>query len=342
MRCFIDVVKGFLIGVANIIPGMSGGTLALIMGVYDRIIEALHNISMSTVASGVKLLSFKKEAFSEFGMEMKKIDAGFLICLGFGAVVAILSLSRFMDYVLKEHHSVSYAFFFGLVLMSMVFPYKYLKRRSWREFISFVMAAIFTVSLTFMVSDAEKIDKAERKYQLEQQEIAIGAIEQKDAEKVISLDVPLLSEMILMFAAAALAISAMVLPGISGSFVLLLLGVYFKLLSAINDREVILLLCFAAGCVVGLLVFSRVMDFLLKRFYNVTMSFMIGLMAGSLYVLWPFKDSMTIGNEIIYLGNVFPATCGKVEIYSAVAAIIGVLVIMSFYIFELKHEAKEL
>ena len=140
--------------------------------------------------------------------------------------------------------------------------------------------------------------------------------------------------------AAALAISAMVLPGISGSFVLLLIGVYFKLLEAINNREVILIMCFMFGCLAGLLIFSRIMDFLLKKCYNITMSFMVGLMAGSLYVLWPFKATQLVGDKQVYLGNIVPSAFGQVEICSIVAAILGVVVIFGFYLFEKKNEKK--
>ncbi|MDA3799377.1 MAG: DUF368 domain-containing protein [Kiritimatiellae bacterium] len=349
MNYILDIVKGFFIGIANIIPGMSGGTLALIMGIYERLIGALHNISFSIVIAGLKLFTLKKQAFADFGEELKKIDAYFLLCLGFGAVVAVLSTSKLMSFVLKDHHEVSYAFFFGLVLMSMVFPYKYLKRRSWREFVSFVIAAAFTISLTFMVSDTQKIKKAEHKYDRELAKAAqVDSVNSEDDGSFISLEMPAVSDMLIMFFAAALAISAMVLPGISGSFVLLLIGVYFRLLEAINNREVILLLCFAAGCLVGLLVFSRIMDMLLKKCYNITMSFMVGLMAGSLYVLWPFKNTEIVGNnspliedKIVYLGNILPASFGKVEVMSLVAAVVGVVLIFGFYIFEKKTDEKK-
>jgi len=337
MNYVVNLVKGFFIGIANIIPGMSGGTLALIMGIYERIIAAIHNISFSIVIAGLKLFTFKKQAFINFGEELKKIDAYFLLCLGGGAVIAILSTSKLMSFLLKDYHEVSYAFFFGLVLMSMVFPYKYLRRRSWREFVSFVLATAFIIALTFMVSDDKKIEKAEHKYEREQAKTSQVENVQEDSS-FISLEVPPVSEMIIMFFAATLAISAMVLPGISGSFVLLLIGVYFKLLEAINNREVILLMCFMLGCLAGLLVFSRIMDFLLKKCYNITMSFMVGLMAGSLYVLWPFKATYLVGGRLEYLSNIIPESFGKVEGYSIIAAIVGVMLIFGFYLVEKKNE----
>jgi putative membrane protein len=248
-----------------------------------------------------------------------------------------------MSFLLKDYHAISYAFFFGLVLMSMVFPYKYLKRRSWREFVSFILATAFIISLTFMVSDAKKIEKAEHKYEREVEKASQVENVEEDSS-FISLEMPPISDMVIMFFAAALAISAMVLPGISGSFVLLLIGVYFKLLAAINNREVILIMCFMFGCLAGLLIFSRIMDFLLKRCYNITMSFMVGLMAGSLYVLWPFKATHLVGNQselvedrLVYLGNIFPSAFGQIEIYSIIAAILGVVLIFGFYLFEKKN-----
>jgi putative membrane protein len=130
--------------------------------------------------------------------------------------------------------------------------------------------------------------------------------------------------------AAAVAISAMVLPGISGSFVLLMLGVYFDLLAAIDRRQIVVLAVFALGCGGGLLVFVRIMNVLLNRFYSVTMAFMIGLMAGSLYVLWPFKRTVTVGAETLYLGNVLRGASGGEEATALCAFLAGALLIIAF------------
>ena len=332
-------IKGFLIGLANIIPGVSGGTLALILGIYKRMIASLHSVGMPLVKALIAVVLFKKGAFTELGKELKRIDAGFMALIGVGAVVAILATSSLMENMLENYHSQSYAFFFGLVMVSIIFPYRYLKRRSWREVIAFVLALVMTVSLTFLVSEDKKIAKMEAKQAIHNN-INVDDV-QADAGGIVSFEHPGIARLAFLFLAAALAISAMVLPGISGSFVLLLLGAYFDVLHAVNDRQVIVLAVFCLGLGVGLLVFSRIMNFLLEKLYNLTMAFMIGLMAGSLYVLWPFKKIIEVGTEKDYFGNIMPSSFGSVEIMSLVAVIAGALIIGGFYFYSRKRGFEE-
>ncbi len=349
----INFFKGFLIGLANIIPGVSGGTLALILGIYKRMIGALHNVGMPLVRALLAVVMFKKGAFKDLGAELKRIDAGFMAIIGVGAVVAILATSKLMENMLENYHSQSYAFFFGLVMVSIIFPYKYLKRRSWREVISFVLALVMTVSLTFLVSEEEQVEKVKAKQELTmakdvaKAEVASldGAVATSDESGFISFEHPGVKRLVFLFFAAALAISAMVLPGISGSFVLLLLGAYFDVLHAISDRQVIVLTVFCLGLGVGLLVFSRIMNFLLEKLYNITMAFMIGLMVGSLYVLWPFKKVVVVVtggySDTVYPCNLIPESFGSVEIMSLVTAVFGAAIIGSFYFYSKKRGFEE-
>lgn len=343
----IVFIKGFLIGLANIIPGVSGGTLALILGIYKRMISALHNVGMPLVKAVFAVLLFKKGAIGELGKELKRVDAGFMALIGVGAVVAILATSSLMEKMLANYHSQSYAFFFGLVMVSIVFPYRYLKRHSWREVIAFVLALVMTVSLTFMVSEEKQLDKMKEKQAVESAKVkqnlsADMNVEQVDTEgSIVSFEHPGISRLIFLFFAAALAISAMVLPGISGSFVLLLLGAYFDVLHAISGRQVIVLAVFCLGLGVGLLVFSRIMNFLLEKLYNLTMAFMIGLMVGSLYVLWPFKKLLVVGTEQEYSGNIMPDSFGSVELMSLVMVVVGAAIIMGFYFYSRKRGFEE-
>lgn len=320
------ILKGFLIGLANIIPGVSGGTLALILGIYKRVIAALHNVGLPLVRALISAALFRKGSVSVLATELKRIDAGFLGLLGFGAVIAILATSRLMAYLLDRHYAPSYAFFWGLVLASIIFPYKYLKRHSVRELVSFLLAAVLTVSLTFSVDETDRIEKARAKQVVEEVDNGGGA------ESSAVLSHPGAARLGYILLSAALAISAMVLPGISGSFVLLLLGVYFDVLAAINDRQVIVLAVFCLGLGGGLLVFSRIMNVLLEKFYDVTMAFMIGLMAGSLYVLWPFKRVVVVGAEKVYLGNIMPEAFGRAELVSLAAGLGGVGIVLVFYL----------
>lgn len=330
---FKTFVKGYLIGLANIIPGVSGGTLALILGIYERLIHALRNVDMGVAGAAVRALSLRRHALSRLGGELRRMDAGFLCVIGVGAVAAILSTSRLMAYLLESQHAPSYAFFFGLVAVSMVFPYRHLRRKGWREVLAFMLAALFTVSLTFTVDEDKEVAAAEARQSVEQVETGTAA-GQSAGSRIVSFETPGTGRLVAMFLAAALAISAMVLPGISGSFVLLLLGVYFDLLIAVNERQIIVVGVFALGALAGLLVFSRIMNVLLERCYNVTMAFMIGLMAGSLYVLWPFKKTVAVGVETLYLGNLWPGTLDARVMISVAACLVGAGIVLAFAMLE--------
>lgn len=334
-KIITGVFQGMLVGVANIIPGVSGGTVALVLGIYERLIRALRNIDMRLVKSSLGLLTFKKGASREFGADLKRIDAAFLCCIGGGAVLAIVLTAGLMEYLLENHHAASYAFFFGLVLVSILVPYRYLKRRSWKEMVSFLMAGFLIVSLTCMVSDEERIEKESQKQMVSQESAEqVSEAVHGRALRPGMLSHPGWKRLLFLFLAAALAISAMVLPGISGSFVLLLLGVYFDVLLAINDRQIIVLAVFALGCFAGLLVFSRIMNILLERLYDITMAFMIGLMAGSLWALWPFKRVEQVGDTTLYLGNLLPETFGFAEITAIGAFVAGGIIVMGFYVWD--------
>jgi putative membrane protein len=323
MRTFL---QGILIGLANIIPGVSGGTLALVLGIYGRLIKALGAVDTRFALAGIKLLTGRRSAREEFVAEWKRTDMTFLCVLGLGAVAAILATARLMDYLLRQHHAAAYAFFVGVVLVSIVFPARCLTRRSWREVACFLLAAGLTIALPHMVSETRQIEKAERKAALE----AAQAPAEAPVRGLISLDAPSPLRLLAVFFSAALAISAMILPGISGSFVLLLLGVYFDLLLAINERQVIFLAVFCLGLLVGLMGFARIMAWLLDRAYNGTMAFMIGLMTGSLYILWPFKKTVTVAGEVLYLGNIVPSTWGGAEWVALCAFAVGCALVGGF------------
>ena len=317
------LANGFLIGLANIIPGVSGGTLALVLGIYGRLMTAIGGVDWRLARAALSVACFRKGAWAAFAAEWRRADLTFLALIGVGAVAAILGTSHFMSWVLRNHLAPSYAFFFGLVLVSMACPFRYLTRRSWREWTAFVLAAVLTVAITAGVSDARKLEKAEAKAARAEQRLAAEGGEEA-APSAFSLRVPSAGEAALIVAAAMLAISAMILPGISGSFVLLLLGVYFRILEAINQRELAVLGLFAAGAAIGLAVFARLMTWMMRRWLNQTLAFMIGLMAGSLYAIWPFKQVVTVGGEPVILGNVWPAAfdgeCGLSLLMFAVGA----------------------
>lgn len=326
MNVIVTLVKGMLIGIANIIPGVSGGTLALMLGIYKRVIDAIGHVNMVLFRKVLAVLCFKRGAWREFWAYVRDADLFFLGWLGAGAVSAILLSSHLMEWLLKEHHAASYAFFLGLVFCSIIFPWRYLTRHSWREVVAMVLAAVLTVGLSLALTDSEKIAKAERKQAIKESK-AVAGVEIAGAAESREVDVGRLA---VIFFAAILAISAMVLPGISGSFVLLLIGVYFDILSAINNLDFIVIGVFALGALSGLVAFSRLMGALLDRFFNITMAFMVGLMAGSLYELWPFKRMAQVGGETLYLSAVWRGVSVNEELVALAAFAAGCVIVIGF------------
>ena len=128
-------VSGFLIGIANIIPGMSGGTLALVLGIYERLIAALRNIGFQTVGCLFGILTFRKGVIDDLKTELRRIDFGFLMILSVGAVAAVLVSTKLIVYLFGSQHDVTYGFFFGLVLTSIIIPIRMLQGFSWRELV---------------------------------------------------------------------------------------------------------------------------------------------------------------------------------------------------------------
>lgn len=330
MDAIIAIIKGMLVGIANIIPGVSGGTLALMLGIYKRVIDALSHVNIELVRKALAVVFFRRGAWRQFWGYIVNADLLFLGWLGAGAIGAILLVSGRMEWLLETHHAAAYAFFFGLVICSIVFPWRSLTRRTWREALSLLLAVVLTVGLSLAVSDTEKIDKAERK-------LAIAEA---------SSDMPIDAEpsgrdyahLAYLFMAAVLAISAMVLPGVSGSFILLLMGVYFDVLGAINNRDFVVIGVFALGAVGGLLAFSRLMNLLLSRFFNVTMAFMTGLMLGSLYKLWPFKRVVQVGEETLYLSPVLHWGSVSEGVGALVALVAGCAIVIGLAIASQGHD----
>ena len=266
----MTVVKGLLIGLANIIPGVSGGTFALILGIFDRLILALRRLNFATVkvALSAVVRGFNARARADLAEEIERIDLWFLAQLGIGAVAAILGLSFLMDYLLVEHPAVTLAFFIGLILPSILVPWHMMERRTPGALVWLVPGVALTVgvSLAFRAG-------------------ATGS-----------------TSLSMAFVTGAIAVSAMILPGISGSFVMLVMGQYQNVLhnlqglqrgvanAQIDWAAFVWLAALGVGCIVGLMIFARLLNFVLSRYRSATLAFLIGLILGSFWVLWPFKD----------------------------------------------------
>ena len=263
----LTAVNGALIGLANIIPGVSGGTFALILGIFDRMVNAINSVSLQTLKACLGLLTFRREAVNAFVAELKRIDALFLAILVVMAAVSAAALAFLMEYLLAEQTAPTMAFFIGLIVPSVAVPYAMMEKRGARLLL-IIPGIALTAGISFAMPDE-----------------AAGA------------DSPLIAA-----GSGAVAVSAMILPGISGSFVLLVLGQYQNFVAkitallggladgAFDVGAFVWLAAFGIGLVVGLWAFTKVLALLLKKAKSATMAFLIGLIIGSLFVLWPFKD----------------------------------------------------
>jgi putative membrane protein len=245
---------GFAMGVANVIPGVSGGTMAFILGIYEELINSIREFaSVDTIKKG---LSFKiKELYATLPWQ-------FLLALGIGVVAALLSAAKLFVWLLEYYPSLTFAFFFGLVAASIITVLKKVKKWSVGPYIMLVIGAA----------------------------AAFGIV------NIIPQSTP--NVWWLSFICGVIVICAMILPGISGSFLLLVLGQYKYVWGAVAGlpsgditlKSIVTLVSMVAGCVVGLSAFVHLLNWLLKKFHDLTVATLIGFMIGSMWKLWPWKQ----------------------------------------------------
>lgn len=275
-------IKGFLMGAANVIPGVSGGTIAFLTGIYEELINSIKSIT----GSSLKLLFQGK--FAKF---WEAINGSFLLALAIGIVASIFSLAKAMTFMLENYPIRTWSFFLGLVLVSTVYMIRQLKNLKVQHWISLVLGTILGVVLC-LLAPAETSNSP-----------------------------------LFIFFCGAIAMCTMVLPGISGSFVLVLLGKYAFILDAINNLEIVILLIFAAGAILGIMGFSHGLSWLLKKAHNATMMFLAGLMLGSLVKVWPWQAVQENGVEKLLWPTQYP---GDPVIGGAIHwAIMGILLVIA-------------
>lgn len=252
-RKFIDYViillKGIAMGAADVVPGVSGGTIAFISGIYEELLSAISGINLANL----KLL--KKEGFKA---AWKAINGNFLLALLSGIFISIVSLAKLISWLLENKPILVWSFFFGLVLASIFFVGKQIEKWNAPTIILFIIgafAAFYITTLHPAISES--------------------------------------SSLLFYFFAGALAICAMILPGISGSFILVLLGAYKPVLDAIHNKNFQLLSVVAIGAVIGLLSFSKVLRWLFDHHKNYTLAVLTGFILGSLNKIWPWKETLT-------------------------------------------------
>lgn len=235
-------------GAADVVPGVSGGTIAFITGIYDTLLESIRRVNPSLF--GI----WKREGFKA---AFDHINGFFLIALFGGILTSILSLAKFISWALETHPVPVWSFFFGLIMVSVYHMIKQVEQKTLSRFIVLLIGAVFAYSITVL--------------------------------KPLQMDPTSLN----IFFAGCIAICAMILPGISGSFILLLLGMYTPVLGAVKGLQIDVMALFATGCLVGLLSFSHVLSWLLKRFRDFALVFLTGLMLGTLPKLWPWKETIS-------------------------------------------------
>jgi putative membrane protein len=248
-----DAARGALIGAAEVVPGVSGGTVALVTGVYERLIA-----SASHLLSGVRLLARdlpRRRGTAAATAELRQVAWSTVVPVLVTMVLAVLTLARVIEPLLEDHPERARALFLGLVLASVVVPARMVGGWGRREVVLAVVAAVAAVLLTGLPPG--------------------------------SSDEP---SPVLVFCSAALAICALVLPGVSGSFLLLSIGVYEPTIAALNDRDLGYVAVFCAGALTGLVLFVKVLQWLLRERRRATLAVMTGLMVGSLRALWPWQD----------------------------------------------------
>lgn len=248
MRYLANAVRGFLMGAADVVPGVSGGTVALVLGIYERLVASIQ-------AGSAALAFMARLRFADARRRLDDVEWGLLLPLLAGILVAVVTLASVIERLLHDRPQAMAGLFFGLVSGSIVIAWRLVG--SWSR--GRVAAGAATASFAFML---------------------LGLRGDAVSDPALAF----------FFAAGAIAIVAMILPGVSGSFLLLMLGMYQSVLAAVNDRALITLLVFLMGAVLGLAAFSTLLHRLLRSHHDLVVACLIGLMAGSLRVLWPWPD----------------------------------------------------
>ncbi len=241
--------KGMAMGAADVVPGVSGGTIAFISGIYEELLGSISNVNLG-------LLKILKD--DGLKAAWKQVNGNFLASLFIGIFVSIVSLAKAIKYLLENEPILLWSFFFGLVLASIIYIAKQITKWNVISVIVLVLGAFLAYYITTLN--------------------------------------PLVTEnssLLFMFLAGAIAICAMILPGISGAFILVLLGAYKPILAAVNDRDIKTIAAVGLGAIVGLLSFSKILKWLFANYKNYTLAVLTGFIIGSLNKIWPWKETLT-------------------------------------------------
>lgn len=239
--------KGIGMGAADVVPGVSGGTIAFITGIYEELLGSIRSVNGEAIKL---LLHLNLKGF------WKHINGNFLVVLIGGILFSIASLSRVILYLLENYPEMLWSFFFGLIVASAVVVSKKITR--WRPAV--ILSGLVGAAIAYYVTVATPTQSPEAYW--------------------------------FIFLSGAIAICAMILPGISGSFLLVLLAKYEFILNSVKEFKLDVIITFGLGCVTGILAFSHVLNFMLKRYHNITVALLTGFMVGSLNKVWPWKETI--------------------------------------------------
>ena len=293
--------KGIAMGAADVVPGVSGGTIAFISGIYEELLGSIKSINVENLKILLK---------GDIAAFWTKINGWFLLVLFGGIGISVVSLAKIITHLLATYPQLIWGFFFGLIIASILFIGKSITKFNTQSIISMVIGTGVAYWITVIEPS--------------------------------QLDTPIW----FVFVAGAIAICAMILPGISGSFILLLMGMYSYILTSIKDLNILVLGVFAAGCVTGLLGFSRVLSWLLSKYNDIALAVLTGFMIGSLNKVWPWKITTKYrtnshGDEVPFLQeNISPMDYeGDAQLIMVIGlSIVGFLVIFLMEKFAKKNE----
>ena len=245
-------------GAADVVPGVSGGTIAFITGIYEELVDSIKNINVE---------AFKLLFTGRWKSFWNHVNGSFLLAVFGGVFISVLSLARILEHLLDNHPILVWSFFFGLIIASAYVVS--MKIKKWEY--AYVVALVSGIGVAFYITSVTPTTTTEASW--------------------------------FVVLSGGLASCAMILPGISGSFILLLLGKYEFALQAVNERMILDLLLLGSGAVVGLILFSNLLSWLLKHFHDATIAVLVGFMIGSLNKIWPWKETL---QTIIVDGEVKP------------------------------------
>lgn len=293
----IFILKGMAVGIANIIPGVSGGTIALITGIFERLINSIKSFGISSLTMLIK---------GDFKAFAKETDLYFLISLFAGVIIAIVTVAKIFGLLFEEYPVFIWSFFFGLILASVYFVGKTIEKWKTSVIVSLLMGTIIAIMFAFF-SPASQDDN-----------------------------------FFYLVLCGVVAVCSMILPGLSGSFVLILMGNYqLVAIDAINNRDINILLPVLIGAVIGLIAFSHIISWVFSRFKDQTIAALTGFILGSLAIIWPWKTPIehVFGDKVKPVG--YEYFLPEINIEFGIAIILILIGIFSIWIMEKSAEKSE-